>query len=141
MDPEVPGRAGAVYAAVLRHAALSPILALWRQSDGAACEATRAASADALGVLLQTNAHQSTAALRFLEAADSSQRVAGLGGLVHVGIADTRSPMALVNATGRLAAGLKEAMGCCPSDFPWRRSFGQITVDVYEVSISTRILG
>ena len=118
-----PGHARAVYEAVLHHAALSPMLDLWRRTE--APEALRVAAADAVGVLVHTNAHQSTAGLRCLMAA-------GLGGLIRAGLADEHAPMALVDAAGRLAAALFVAVGSCPSSFPWRRGASLISGGLYE---------
>ena len=116
-DSNVPGRARAVYNAVLRHAALAPLLALWRDGGD---EETRVAAADVVAHLLMTNADDAGAALHLLLAA-------GIGGLLRAGIANERAPMALVDATGRLAIGVARPMMLGESSYAIRNYMVQVS--------------
>ena len=95
---------------------------LWRRTE--APEAVRVAAADAVGMLVHVNAHQSSAGLHYLMSA-------GMEGLIRAGLTDEHAPLALVDAVGRLAVSLIISLGSCPSSFPWGRGVAIISRALY----------
>ena len=122
-----PGRTRDVYAAVLRHALLAPILALWLEPGGGhdvSRDAARVAALDVVSLLLRANARDSDAVLRLLIAT-------GLVEIIRAGIPDARTELRLADATGRFASAYTDAASHCRSDMPLLRHNTQMTAGLY----------